>query len=379
MSEYQYYEFQAVDRMLSAQEMTELRSYSSRAQITRASFVNHYEWGGFKGNEDRWMDRYFDAFLYLSNFGARTLMLRLPATVLDLAATREYCAGHGIEARSNNGKVVLTFAADLEPDEEWTEGAGILSSILPVRTELARGDQRALYLGWLLAVDAGALEDKALEPPVPPGLRQLSPSLEAVVEFLRLDADLLDIAAQASAPITGPPDRQGLDGWIASLPAIDKQAWLMRVVTQDALSVATEMLHQFGKHRAAARGRDAKARRRTVGELRSTAEAQTLERSRIAKAEAAAERERRKHQAARKRDAYLDSLAGKQSQLWSKVGRLVATTQPANYAAAAVLLVDLRDLDRRSGAGDFSKRLEKLRAAHTRKGSFLKRLAKAGL
>jgi hypothetical protein len=39
VSEYQYFEFQAIDRPLSKKEMAELRSYSTRARITPASFV----------------------------------------------------------------------------------------------------------------------------------------------------------------------------------------------------------------------------------------------------------------------------------------------------------------------------------------------------
>ncbi len=50
MSEYQYYEFQAIDRPLTAKEMSELRSYSTRARITPTSFVNDYSWGSFKGD-----------------------------------------------------------------------------------------------------------------------------------------------------------------------------------------------------------------------------------------------------------------------------------------------------------------------------------------
>ena len=52
MSEYQYYEFQAIDRRLTEKEMQELRGYSSRARITPTSFVNEYSFGSFKGDED---------------------------------------------------------------------------------------------------------------------------------------------------------------------------------------------------------------------------------------------------------------------------------------------------------------------------------------
>jgi hypothetical protein len=60
MSEYQYYEFQAIDRPLAEQEMRELRSYSTRANITPTSFTVDYSWGDFKGDEDAWMAKYFD-------------------------------------------------------------------------------------------------------------------------------------------------------------------------------------------------------------------------------------------------------------------------------------------------------------------------------
>jgi hypothetical protein len=39
MSEYQYYEFQAIDRSLTEREMSELRAYSTRARITPTSCV----------------------------------------------------------------------------------------------------------------------------------------------------------------------------------------------------------------------------------------------------------------------------------------------------------------------------------------------------
>ena len=60
MSEYQYYEFQAIDRPLTEREIQELRSYSTRARITPTSFVNDYSWGNLKGNVDGWVKKYFD-------------------------------------------------------------------------------------------------------------------------------------------------------------------------------------------------------------------------------------------------------------------------------------------------------------------------------
>src|SRR5258708_19149956 len=83
MSEYQYYEFLAIDRRLTGKQIEELRAYSTRARITPTTFVNEYSWGNFKGDEDAWVERDFDAFLHLANLGTPLLQLGLPARALD--------------------------------------------------------------------------------------------------------------------------------------------------------------------------------------------------------------------------------------------------------------------------------------------------------
>jgi len=183
MSEYQYYEFQAIDRPLTAKEMAELRSYSTRARITPTSFVNDYSWGDFKGNPDAWMEKYFDAFLYVANWGTHVLKLGLPARLLDAKSARLYCAGEHVSVWEKNSKAILTFQSDEEEGGEWVEGEGLLASLISVRAELARGDLRALYLGWLLCAQSGDLDDDDVEPPVPAGLGQLSASLESSSSF----------------------------------------------------------------------------------------------------------------------------------------------------------------------------------------------------
>ncbi len=92
MSEYQYYEFLAIDRPLDARAQQELRGVSSRARITPTRFVNTYEWGDLRGDPRALMARHFDAFLYLANWGTRQLMFRLPSSVLELEVVSRYCA-----------------------------------------------------------------------------------------------------------------------------------------------------------------------------------------------------------------------------------------------------------------------------------------------
>ncbi len=71
----QYYDFRAIDRALTKAEIAELRSVSTRAAITSASFTNHYEWGDLKAYPLKLLEKYFDAFLYVANRGTRELCL----------------------------------------------------------------------------------------------------------------------------------------------------------------------------------------------------------------------------------------------------------------------------------------------------------------
>ncbi len=228
--------------------MAELRSHSTRARITPTSFVNDYSWGDFKGNVDRWIDEYFDAFVYLANWGTRELKLRLPAGLLDEKLAELCCVGDSFWMRKANGRTVLTFLSEDEDDGEWVEGEGWLASLVGLRSELARGDVRALYLGWLHGAQNGFLEDDDLEPPVPPGLARLSGSLESLVRFLRIDPDLVDVAATSSpARSDSEPRSADVRQWLASLTLAEKDEFLARLVTASDSAVRFELVQRFEK------------------------------------------------------------------------------------------------------------------------------------
>jgi hypothetical protein len=123
MSEYQYYEFLALDRPLTAAEQEKVREYSSRARITATSFVNEYHWGDFRGDPAQLIRDYYDAHLYLANWGTHRIMLRLPRTVLDVDAVREYCVEDLVTITDTGEHVIIDLLSEDEP--EWEEDAPI--------------------------------------------------------------------------------------------------------------------------------------------------------------------------------------------------------------------------------------------------------------
>lgn len=381
MSEYQYYEFQAIDRALSAAEIDQLRACSSRAHITPTSFVVDYSWGHFKGNEDAWMANYFDAFLYLANWGTHILKLRLPKRRLTPAQVRVYCQeGHqaSVSVWEVSDKLIITFVSDTEEGEDWVEAEGYLSSLISVRAELAQGDLRALYLGWLLQLQAEEIDDEEPEPPVPPGLGQLSASLESLVEFLRIDRDLLAVAAEASAPLGDARlDRDQVLAWVSGLAVAEKERLLADfIIDHDDTSLLELRQRLYAQH---THGHATAKPARTAGQLLNAAERHTEERQRRLAEQQAQERAQREREAARARQRHLDSLVGRETALWAEIETLIDTKQPKNYDRAVQLLIDLRDLAVQGEHHAFHSRINALRQAHTRKPSLMARFKKAGL
>ena len=263
--------------------------------------------------------------------------------------------------------VVAAVSEDEEGDFEWG-GEGVLASILPVRAELLAGDLRALYLLWLVGVQVGEVSDDAVEPPVPASLDALTGSQAALVEFLRIDRDLVDVAAAGSPSASA--HRVDVAAWVAGLSGAERDVLLV------GLLEGTDPLLRAATLRRVRPGRRDGAGVRTAAELRDRAVARRERREqaeRDRRAARAAEAARRAEVARRER---LAALAAEGDGAWVRVAARIAEKKPSGYDVAVDLLVDLREVCEPSV---FASRLAALRREHGRKVSFVERLAHAGL
>jgi hypothetical protein len=339
MSEYQYYEFVAIDRPLSKREMAELRAISTRAEITTTSLTNTYHWGDFKGDPRKLMWKYFDAFVYVANWGTHRFMVRVPREFVDLDAAREFEAGDVLSIEAKGEHVLIEFSSN-EEEPQWDEGGEPwMSSLLPVREAIQTGDLRCLYLGWLAAAGAGELADDDLEPPVPPGLGKLTRPLEELASFLRLDDDLIEVAAERSGPagaVPGGPSRDETAAWIAALPAAEKDGLLLRVAEGDAQTVRMDLLRRFRiEHKPApiASPEQGTLNRRTVSALLDEGQVRAEKRRRREAERKAAERARRERERAALAK-YLSDLAAREDAAWKQVESMIDTKQQPEYDKA---------------------------------------------
>ena len=381
MAEYQYYEFVAVDRPLTRTQMNELRRISTRAQISPTRFTNEYHFGDFGGDPSAMMARYFDAFVYVSNFGSREFMVRLPASAVDAQALRQTEVPYGTFSSQPAGDhIVLCFHGsnddgDYDPADD--DGPSWMVRLLGVRAALMRGDPRPLYLGWLLGIQTEVWPDEDIEPAVPLGLAELPPALKDLATFLWLDVDLLAAAAEASAPLR---PAVGIEAWIAALPTEEKNRLLAEVADDGAAAVAAELHRRFQAERGSAVGSQPRRSVAELAELLAAAERQgDLRREREREA-AEAKRARQAEEAAAAQELRLEALSRRGAAAWQDLDRQIARKQAAAYTEAVELLCDLRLLAQREQRQQaFRSRLWSIRGAHASKRSFIARLDAAGL
>jgi len=390
VSEYQYYEFLALDKPLTDEQRGELRKLSSRAEITATRFVNEYNYGDFRGNPEKLMERYFDAFCYLANWGTRRLMFRFPRALLDAEAARKYCHTDTASVIVTDDHVIISLHLDRDPDGDWVEGDGQLGTMVQARSDLAAGDLRLLYLAWLMSVQRSDEDDEdndeddedneeEIEPPIPAGLGSLSAPLQAIADFLEIGEDLIAVAAGASPPAEE-PSHDGLAEWIASLPATEKDSFLTMLADGEGALAQALLLRHF---RADAAGPTTghSSPGRTAAELLEAAETRAEERK---KAEEQRRREAQAREAAAKAAAYakrLDDLAAMGEAVWKQFDDMIATKKTSEYDQAVALLRDLRALAERQGEVEtaaFNKRVLDLRAQYPTRPGLQNRLDEAG-
>ena len=380
MSEYQYYDFRAIDRPLTKKEMTALRSISTRAAITTTSFTNHYEWGDLKADPSKLLEKYFDAFVYVANWGTHEIYIRLPQESVDYKLLKAMIPGATVRVRRTARFVIVEFGSESEWDGE-DDGTGWMASLMPLRSDLLRGDLRCLYLGWLRSAQDGGLDEDEMEPPVPAGLQELSGSLDALIEFLEIDEDLVEVAAQASEPLSAGLSRKELSAWIRRLPEKDKNKLLIAGAVEQGERWRNDLVQRF-RRKSLQQTSDvaAESEPRKAGDLLAAAHARAKERARLLNEQRIAEAAKRRAEDEANRARYLDQIGRRQPEIWNQVAAHIQTRLPKDYDRAVILLTDLHDHAVRSGQTvGFQTALEKIRQVHAAKESFLRRLAKANL
>ncbi len=343
MSEYQYYEFQTLDHPMTPEALAEMRSLSSRVQLTPTSAKFTYNYGNFRGDPYNILAQHFDAMLYITNWGTRQLMFRFPQKTIPAEVMAAYQHPNGLTWSAEGGYIILNIERDNENgDSDWLDDDGLLGGLTQARNDILSGDYRALYLAWLVAAesepeeyddddDEGEEDSEELrEAPVPPGLKTLSSTLKNIMVFFEIDPNLVKAAAQTSPAAEKLTQKLGES--ISLLSDAEKHDFLRRLLDgEPRLNIA--LTHRLRELSGAGNAQLPSGERRTFRQLVDVSEA-------LWDQQQAAEKQKSEQAHLKK----LESLAPQEAQLWAKVAELIAEKKVRAYDEAIPHLVNLRDL-----------------------------------
>ncbi|AFY82416.1 hypothetical protein [Oscillatoria acuminata] len=367
MSTYQYYEFQALDRPLTEKEQDYIRTLSSRVQLNRTQAIFLYHYGDFRGKPEQVLEKCFDIMLYTANWGSRQLMFRLPKSLINPVELEPYQVPDGIEISTTEQSVIIDIKILDEDLNGWTEGEGLLPRMLSLRDDLLQGDYRVLYLGWLQAAQLcyDFEPDTCIEPPIPANLHNLSKPLQAFVDFIELNQDLIDAAAQLSPLAETKSDSiKELQQRIPQLSEEERNKFLARLL-QGELNLNLELsqrLRSLSKKPTPQTLSDSPGR--TLSELltlcvqseklRKQKEQQTAKQEKIQK---------------------IQELAPRESYLWEQVFHEIGCKQVKAYDRAIVHLLNLQDIAEYQGKlPEFQARVRKIQQDYSNLRGVMSRL-----
>jgi hypothetical protein len=370
MSEYQYYEFQAIDRPLTQEERAAICELSSRVKPTATTASFTYSYGNFRGDPKQVLARYFDIMYYITNWGTQQLMFRFPTSLINRETIELYCIDNYISLSFAGDWAILDWEFSQEEGfNDWIEGEGILSELIGLRQEILQQDYRGLYLAWLKAIDLSEgyidIDKTQLEPPIPPGLGQLSAAQKAFTEIFELDEHLLNVACASSGKLTTISEQTWQQA-ISQLSASERQDFLLRLAKGEHNLSAKfkQKLSQLIPNSPASN-----QPRRTIQELLEAAAEEGK------KAE-----KRRQQEAEAKRIEELQTLAKREAQVWQQVESLIQKAQSKSYDEAVKLLVKLRDLaEYQNRLPVFQERLNRIYEQYSNRSGLKRRLQEVGL
>ncbi|MCY3769943.1 MAG: hypothetical protein OXG56_11365 [Gammaproteobacteria bacterium] len=374
MSEYQYYEFRAIDTPIDNDGMNALRQVSSRAEITPTSFINEYNYGDFRGNARQFMSRWFDMHVYVANWGTRRLMMRLPGRLADRSKFDPFIRGCELVNVLDAGENIILDFDDCDEDGqysgEWEEGSGWLSGMITLRADFLSGDWRMLYVAWLWAVSLGHIRDEVPEPL--PGIAPLTGPLTTLAEFFHIDADLVAAAAERPAGTAGHlSSKKDIEDAISGISDNEKTKLLCQLAEGDPhVSIEVrKLVREFSQAGVEP------VRLRTAGELRARSKEVCKERKIAEAKHAEAKREQRRQEAERMRLQRIAEVAKRGEAAWSEIDKHMKIKSGRSYDDAAQLLFDLKTIaNENSTTEHFFLRLEDIRRRYARRPRFLERI-----
>jgi hypothetical protein len=367
MSEYQQYEFLAVDRPLTRVQLDAVNALSSHIEASSTHALVDYQWGNFKHDLIQVLSEFFDGFLYWANWGSPRLALRFPHGILPDDLIDGYDLDEVVTfTRQPDYDILDMHFASLEGPDEWIDYE--LGSLIGIRDELMDGDLRALYIVWLavqhiMGISGEPESSERCAPVVPPAFGKLTAAQQALADLFQIPQELLVVAARYSKA-TAPSADDDVAAWVTSLSADRRDEYLIRLAHNEP-GLSRRLIRELREL-----NQDQASMQVSTGVC--VAYATLLSESKALKASWQREK-REQEQAAHQR--HLQDIHDHQTAYWHQVEQAVTRGSGAGYDDAIHLLIELRETANHFQASqEFQKRFSAWVLSHLRRPAFVRRL-----
>ena len=374
MSEYQYYEFRTINRRLTEKERNEVSGLSSRTTATSTGAVFVYNYSDFRHDEREVLKKYFEAMIYVSNFGTKRLLFKFPRNLINETEILKYCDKEALTLDKADENVILDISLDDdEGGDDWVEGEGMLDGLLPLYNDILNGDYRSLYIVWLFSAAKQADDDekylKKQEPPIPKNLNNLSPVLLDFIDFVEIDDDLLTVAASISEDIDETEQNTDYLPLIENLSNKEKTDFLYRLLEDENMLSAKFKRFLDDSNGNPSISTISNQQTRTIGDI--------LEQVEIRKNKA---KEQKRIAAEKNRLKKLAELEKNQTELWISVKRLIADKNAKSYDQAIETMKDLLLLAKHKGTiPEFESKVRDIMQQYSSLSSLIRKIKDAKL
>jgi len=377
MSEYQAYYFARVDRPLSGQEIEAVDALSSHMEVGAHSAFVHYHYGDFKHDPLQVLKKWFDVFVYYANWGSQIVGFRFNKDTIDIERLAPFQVDDVLMVETSEDHIVV-FA---QFDENYGDGdyydlseerGSFYAGYVSLYNAILRGDDRALFLLWLKAMEQGGdREDRA---PLPGGLHALDSELRQLAEFINLDSKRVEAAAQLNpapaAKRTSAPQIECTQ-YLDRLTQDQSVHYLEQLLTEDPHTVRADLIRKLRQYipKPTKPSDHAPLATITFGEVEQLAD--QLHETHM--------REETEKRAAERR-VYFKRLEREADRMWKKARELIERKQTKAYEQAMEILYALKCLaSEQDDEARFFKHTEELVAAYPRQRSLPMRMQAAGL
>lgn len=222
------------------------------------------------------------------------------------------------------------------------------------------------------------MDDEDPAPDLPPGLAQLSPAQQALVEFLQVDQDLLAAAIAGSAATASQEDDESrqIPAWLDTWAAPHMQDVLQRIALGQGQDAERRVKAHYAAWLKAQRPAPSDTPRRTVAELRKLAQAAAATRQ-VRETRQHEEREAKRRQ---QRKAELREVMAKPDKHWKVAAEEASRGNASGYRQAVQALTVLAEgYALVSSTEVFDRELRRFLVPYASRTALLRRLAEAGL